>query len=904
MGEGFLESAGFVEAQYERYRADPTSVSAEWRAFFEGFEFAGGRPEGGEPDLLCRVLALVDRYRSLGHLLACLDPLAECPVSHPLLEPAAVGLGPEDLDRAVEVPGVTRGPEPVGEVLGRLRATYCGPVGFEVAHVTDPEERDWLRDRIEGPRPPLTEPERRHVLELLVRAQAFEEFLQKRYPGQTRFSLEGTETLLPLVAALVLRLGARGGRHVVLGMAHRGRLNLQVNLLGRDLRDVLCAFEATYDPEALPGGGDVKYHQGYRGRVRYGEREVAVTVPENPSHLEAVNPVVEGIVRAFQDREGGSKATVAVLVHGDAAFAGQGIVAETLNLSRLDGYTTGGTVHIVLNNQIGYTTLPEAARSTRYATDLAKAIEAPVFHVHAEYPEEAVWVGRLAADYRDRFGKDVVVDLVGYRRYGHNEGDEPYFTQPLMYQRIRERPPVAVLYGARLRDEGILAQEEIAALREAADAELEAAHEAARAEPCRWVLPEPWPGWEGIGSRYVPDPVPTGVPVDTLQGLGKELWSPPDGFGLHPILRRVLERRVAALGEGRTDWAGAEALAFGSLLLEGVTVRLSGEDTRRGTFSQRHAVWFDRETGEPYCAFQRLEGAQAPFRAYDSPLSEAGVLGFEYGYSLVDPMALVVWEAQYGDFANGAQVIVDEFVASGEAKWRRRSGLVMLLPHGYEGQGPDHSTARPERFLELCAEENLIVVQPTTPAQYFHVLRRQVKASYRKPLVVLTPKSLLRHPEVVSGLEDLAQGGFRPVLDDPAAPDPAGVKRVCLCSGKVFYELSAARAAEGRADVALVRLEQFHPFPADELAGVLARYPGAEPVWVQEEPRNMGGWGFVAPLLRDLVGAEPRYVGRPPAASPATGFSFIHKEEQARIVAGALGDGGPAGGTGGVRDGG
>ncbi|WP_025321463.1 2-oxoglutarate dehydrogenase E1 component [Deferrisoma camini] len=885
----FLESSAYLEEQYRRYRSDPAAVTPEWRAFFEGFELGAAGPAPEATDLVCRVLALVERYRTLGHLLACLDPLAPCPTEHPLLTPSAVGLAPGDLDRSVRVPGFADAPVPVAEVVARLRAIYCGPVGYELAQVSDPAEKEWLRARIEGPRPPLAPAERRHVLDLLTRAQAFEEFLQKRYPGQTRFSLEGAESLLPLLAAAVLRLGARGVRHVVLGLAHRGRLNVQVNLLGRELRDVFCAFEASYDPQAVPGGGDVKYHEGFRGRVRYGDREVRVTVPENPSHLEAVNPVVEGIVRALQDRQGGPSATAAVLVHGDAAFAGQGIVAETLNLSRLEGYATGGTLHVVLNNQIGYTTPPEAARSTRYATDIAKMLEAPVFHVHAEHPEAAVRVARIAADYRAAFGKDVVIDLVGYRRHGHNEGDEPYFTQPLMYRRIRDRPPVARLYAQELVGVGVVPAEEPEAARRAFDEVLDEAHRSARSEPCRWTVPEPWEGWEGIGSRYTPDPVETGVNEEVLRDLGRRLWTAPEGFRLHPILARILDRRRKALEEGRTDWAGAEALAFASLLTEGVPVRLSGEDSRRGTFSQRHAVWFDRETGHPYCPLGHLAEGQAPFRAFDSPLSEAGVLGFEYGYSLVQPRSLVIWEAQYGDFANGAQVIVDQFVASAEAKWRRRSGLVLLLPHGYEGQGPDHSTARPERFLQLAAEDNLLLVQPTTPAQYFHALRRQVKAPYRKPLIVLTPKSLLRHPDVVSPLGDLADGGFRPVLDDPGVEAPQRVRRVCLCTGKVYYELAAARAKAADPGVALVRLEQVYPFPAQELADVLERYPrSAERVWVQEEPRNQGGWGFVGSMLAELWGAPPVYVGRPPAASPATGFSFIHREEQKRLVEEAL----------------
>ncbi len=888
-------NAGYIEHLYERYREAPDSVTPRWRAFFEGFELGLGRPgeggAGGDQLLQHRADALIQRYRDLGHLLACLDPLTVCPTSHPLLDPDAFGLAPEDLGREVVADVGGEGRLPLGGVVDRLRETYCRSVGVELTHLQDPDERRWLLDRLEPgrSRPDLDPGARKRVFELLARSTRFEEFLQKRYPGQTRFSLEGAETLVPLLDAVLDAVAGLGAGEAVLGMAHRGRLTVQSVLLGRSLEALLCAFEASHDPDAVPGAGDVKYHDGFRGAVTgAGGRRVRVLLPENPSHLEAVNPVVAGIARALQDRTGpdGARRVVPVLVHGDAAFMGQGVVAETLNLSQLDGYRTGGTVHVVLNNQIGYTTLPENARSTRYATDVAKMLMVPIFHVHGEAPDSAVHVARLAAAYRAAFGKDVVIDLVCYRRHGHNEGDEPYFTQPEMYRRIRERPPVHRLYGDRLEADGVLDPAARDAVVARADADLRAAHDAARAAPCQWHLPETWDGWEGIGSAYDPEGADTGVPEDRLRDLGRRLWAAPEGFRLHPTLRRVLARRQAALeDDGRTDWAGAEALAFASLVTEGTGVRLSGEDARRGTFSQRHATWFDAETGEPFTALEHLAPDQAPFRAYDSPLSEFGVLGFEYGYATVDPRTLVLWEAQYGDFANGAQVVIDQFVATGEAKWRRRAGLVLLLPHGYEGAGPDHSTARLERFLQLCAEDNLLVVQPTTPAQYFHALRRQVRAPYRKPLVVMAPKSLLRHPELVSPTADLAAGRFRPVIGDPGA-DPSRVSTVLLCTGKVFYDLVAARG--GREDVAVVRLEQLYPFPAGDLAAVAARYPAARWRWVQEEPRNMGAWAFAAPRLREVLGAEPAYVGRPASASPATGFGFIHREEQARLVAAAL----------------
>ncbi|MEW6486778.1 MAG: 2-oxoglutarate dehydrogenase E1 component [Thermodesulfobacteriota bacterium] len=901
-------NAQYIDDQYARWRADPEGVSAEWRAFFEGFELGSRRLPGegaaAGAELQAKADALIARYRELGHLLACLDPLSVCPTSHPLLDLEGFGLGPEDLEKPVWAPELGGEAVPLGTVVDALRETYCRAVGVEYQHLQDPDERRWLQDRMEPVRNRLAlgPDRRREVLRWLVRAARFEAFLHKRYLGQTRFSLEGAEVLIPQLRDLLRSAAEQGVEEVVLGMAHRGRLNVHVNLLGKSYEEVFCQFEATYDPEELPGGGDVKYHSGYAGRLETGAGPVRVVLPENPSHLEAVNPVVEGMARALQDRrgEGGPRAVLPLLIHGDAAFPGQGIVAETLNLSRLPGYATGGTLHIVLNNQIGYTTVPENARSTRYATDLAKMLMVPIFHVHGENPEAVLFATRLALAYRLEFGKDAVVDLVCYRRHGHNEGDEPYFTQPLLYERIRDRPPVHELYAreAAPEAEGAALLEE---LNREVDAALEEAYQAARSQPCVWSPPEPWDGWEGLGGRPEEPGPDTGVPEGELQDLHRALARVPDGFSLHPKLRKILERRVEAAqsGEGGTglDWAGAEALAFGGLLSEGVPVRLSGEDSRRGTFSQRHCVWFDTASGEPWVPLDHVKRGQARFQVFDSPLSEAAVVGFEYGYAAVAPRTLVLWEAQYGDFANGAQVIVDQFVASAEAKWQRPNGLVLLLPHGYEGQGPDHSTARPERFLQLFAEDNLQVCQPTTPAQYFHLLRRQAKAPWRKPLVVLTPKSLLRHPEAVSPLTELAEGRFRTVLPDPQ-PVRGKPRRVLLCTGKIYYDLLAARKKAGIKGVALVRLEQLAPFPEAALEEALAPLRGVkEWRWVQEEPANMGAWAFVAPRLRApgargaKGGAEVGYVGRPAAASPATGFSFLHRQEQEALVREALGEG-------------
>ncbi|GAB4266111.1 MAG: 2-oxoglutarate dehydrogenase E1 component [Deferrisomatales bacterium] len=902
-------NAVYVDEQYARWREDPEAVSPQWRAFFEGFELGAARPpavaEGREASAFqAKADALLQRHRDVGHLLACLDPLASCATTHPLLEPEAVGLGPDELDRPVWAPELfAGGAGPLGEALRVLRETYCRSMGVEYTHLQDPDEREWLRSRLEPARSraPLPPPAARQVLDTLVRANRFEQFLHKRYLGQTRFSLEGAEVLVPVLRELARLAAARGVERVVLGMAHRGRLNVQAHVLGKSYHDLLCQFEATYDPEAVPGGGDVKYHSGCAGEVEGPDgRTVRVVMPENPSHLEAVDPVVEGIVRALQDRLGpeGPRRVLPVLLHGDAAFPGQGIVAETLNLSRLEGYGTGGTVHLVLNNQIGYTTPPEHARSTRYPTDLAKSLMVPIFHVHGEDPEAALFATGLALAYRATFAKDAVVDVVCYRRHGHNEGDEPYFTQPLLYERIRNRPPVHEGYARELRDRGALEEGALEAAIQGADRALEEAYERARSQACVWRPPAPWNGEDAPGEAPPAGPVETGCEATRLREALEHLTRPPQGFRLHRKLARILTQRAEAALEGKgLDWAGAEALAFATLLQEGVAVRLSGEDSRRGTFSQRHCAWFDTATGAAYVPLDTLPGRKAPFFAYDSPLSEAAVVGFEYGYAAVAPGTLVLWEAQYGDFANGAQVIVDQFVASGEAKWQRPNGLVLLLPHGYEGQGPDHSTARPERYLQLCAEDNLRICQPTTPAQYFHLLRRQAKQPVRKPLVVLTPKSLLRHPEVVSPLEALARGAFRPVLDDPEAPEgpPA---RGLLCTGKVYYDLAARRRAEGIGDVALVRLEQLYPFPEELLGEVARRYgEGCQWCWVQEEPRNMGAWSFVAPRLEAVLGRPAHYVGRPEAASPATGFSFLHREEQGRLVALALGLEPGAGGT-------
>lgn len=894
-------SLDFVDDQYQRWKADPDAVSGEWRAFFEGFELGRGgecRLEGicdkRQVLLQARVEELIARHRELGHLLACLDPLSSCPLDHPLLTLAAFGLSEEDLDRTFYTPHCTLWEEaPLRDIFRMLRETYCRSIGVEYTHLQDPEERGWLQERMESVRnrpTPGTEAKRK-ILRCICEATLFDQFLHARYLGQKRFSIQGAEVVIPMLRGLAERAAELGARDVVLGMAHRGRLNVQTNVLGRPVQEIFCEFEGSFDPDSLVGSGDVKYHKGYLGEVRTEKgNAVRMLLATNPSHLEAVNPVVEGMARGLQDvlGTGGREAVLPVLIHGDAAFAGQGVVFETLNLSQLEGYRTGGTVHLVINNQIGFTTLPEDARSTRYSTDGAKMLMVPIFHVHGENPEAAVHVMQLACDYRYRYGKDVVIDLVCYRRFGHNEGDEPYFTQPQMYDRIKDRPSLMDLYAQALEQAGELPASFLDPLKSEIMERLDKAYREIRERVC--PIPEErfYEAWEGFGGDMEPSPDGTGVSEDRLMAIARGATSLPDELSVHPKLQKMLARRLEVVrrGEG-IDWATAEMLALGSIVTEGIPIRLSGEDSRRGTFSQRHSVLTDAKTGKHFVPLNHLEAGQARLDVFDSLLSENAVLGFEYGYSLVRPETLVLWEAQFGDFVNNAQVIIDQFIASGESKWRRLSGLVLLLPHGFEGQGPEHSSARIERFLQLCAEDNLQVCYPSTPAQYFHLLRRQVTGKARKPLVAFTPKGLLRHPAVTSRLGDLTGGAYREVLPVGSAAGAARV--VLLCSGKIAYELQEKRDQLGASDHAIVRLEQFYPRPEGAMRSMIDACRGVgDWRWVQEEPENMGGWGFVRHWIEELVGRPVRYVGRPQAASPATGFTRLFKEQQAALLAEAF----------------
>ncbi|HOP40985.1 MAG TPA: 2-oxoglutarate dehydrogenase E1 component, partial [Geobacteraceae bacterium] len=814
--------------------------------------------------------------------LACTDPLSPCKREHPLLDIRAFGLDTADLERIF--PTVEFFPEQASlrKILEILRETYCRSLGIEFMHIQDQRKWNWLVQRMESTRnhPELAMNEKVRILEKLLEASLFEAFLHGKFPGQTRFSLEGGETIIPMLDAVVYRAGALGVTDLILGMPHRGRLNIQAHIFGKKYENIFAEFRGREDIGFI-GDGDVKYHRGASTDVPLADgARMHLTLVPNPSHLEAANPVAEGKNRARQDRygTGGSRRVLPVLVHGDAAFAGQGVVAETLNMSQLEGYATGGTLHLVLNNQIGFTTLPADARSTRYATDVAKMLEAPIFHVHCEDPEAAVHAVRLALEFRQEFASDAVVELICYRRHGHNEGDEPYFTQPLMYEKIKNRPPVHHFYGEQLVAEGV-APEVIRNTGNTISGKLESAFGSAPSAP-----EPPFLGrWSTVRQDSAATKIETGVSAEILRSLANTLADNPSGFNTHPKISALYARRRDAVisGEG-IDWANAEALAFASLLREGIAIRLSGEDSRRGTFSQRHCVLQDIKTGAARIPLATVATEPASFRAFDSLLSEAAVLGFEYGYSLESPDTLVIWEAQYGDFANGAQVIIDQFLVSGESKWGRASGLVLLLPHGYEGQGPEHSSARIERFLQLCADGNIQVAFPSTPAQYFHLLRRQAKQPFRKPLVILTPKSLLRNPDCSSRLDEFSGGWFREVL--PSQADPEKVTALLACSGKLYYELERKRVRNNRDDTAIIRIEQCYPLRDDLLREELGRFRHARTcTWVQEEPRNMGAWNYIRPHLAALLGKDPKYVGRREAASPATGSSRQHRQEQDRL---------------------
>ena len=894
-------SKDYIDSQYKQWKSDPNAVSRDWRFFFEGFEMAGAMDRkaetvSDEKQVLkqSHVDALIRRYREIGHLLACLDPLTACPTDHPLLNLSAFDLTLKDLDALFYTKDLVENKRvSLKDIIQTLKETYCRSIGVEFMHLQDPEERKWLQKRMEPVqnKPDLKPDDKLRIMEKLYRATLFEQFLHKKYLGQTRFSLEGAEVVIPMLDVFTDRAASHGCREIILGMAHRGRLNIQTNVLNKSYEEIFSEFESCHDPEETFGAGDVKYHNGYMADVvTHKGVPLRFYLANNPSHLESVSPVVQGFVRARQDilRDDARNLVLPLLIHGDAAFAGQGVVTETLNMSQLTGYKTGGTIHLVINNQIGYTTLPENARSTRYATDVAKMLMIPIFHVHGEDPEAVVHVVRLAVDYRETFNKDVVIDIICFRKYGHNEGDEPYFTQPQMYERIRRRPSLNTVYAQKLIEQGLTRKEDVDVLEQNINRELEDALEAVRASVCVFPQSRFYENWKDFHGNYTHDPLKTGVPKKKLLALARRLNVFPTDFSPNKKLVRLMNKRLVSVEKGNhIDWANAEALAFASLLTEGHPVRLSGQDSGRGTFSQRHSILLDTKTGKEYTPLNALDKAQAPFFVYNSLLSEAGVLGFEYGYSMTQPQGLVIWEAQFGDFANNAQSVIDLYLASGQSKWQRLSGLVLLLPHGWEGLGPEHSSARLERFLQLCAQENIQVCNLTTPAQYFHLLRRQAKAKFRKPLIIMAPKSLLRHPLAVSDLKDITSGEFREVLEDP---DPLkSVRRILFCSGKIYYELLQKRREIKKTDIAIVRMEQFYPFPENQFKTVIRRYKQVRQfIWVQEEPKNMGAWFFIRSRLENIIGKPVEYVGRNAAASPATGFPNIYRKEQTAVTEQAL----------------
>ncbi len=907
-------NSDLLEEKYAQWCEDPRSVEGTWSAFFEGFELgvSQAKAKGGQTaeagaetvhaadlEFNGKVVGLIYNYRTLGHTQAQINPLDENPEINPRLSLSEYNFTEAEMEREASNPFFLRGAKmKLRNMVAALKTTYSGKIGFEFMHIHNTTVRHWMRERIEqhGSRGVEKTFEMQvKSLRWLLEAESFENFLAKKFLGEKRFSLEGGEGAMVVLNALLESCPKQGVLEIEMGMAHRGRLNILANFVRKSLTTLLYEFTPDYEPGLVAGDGDVKYHLGYESVREFPDGNVRVSLAANPSHLEAVNPVVEGKARARQRVIGDDgvatdrKRVLPILIHGDAAFAGQGSVAEVLNLSQLPGYRTGGTIHLIINNQIGFTTMPADARSSAYATDVAKMIEAPILHVNGEDPMELYWAATFALEFRQKFGRDIVIDMYCYRRQGHNEADQAAFTQPLVSKQIAARETFGQVYKRYLVTDGVLSQADADALEQAIWDRLEAGHKK-MIEMSEAGDRTVFSGSTAIiQPPYSHAPVPTGISRDMLQSIGKTLTSVPDGFTLNPTLeKRFLPRRAEALASGGPfDWAFAESLAFGALLLEGSPVRLSGQDCRRGTFSQRHAVFYDYETRARHIPLQHLSGQQAKFCVYNSLLSEFAVLGFDYGYSLSYPEMLILWEAQFGDFSNGAQVIIDQFISSAESKWQTPSDLVMLLPHGYEGMGPEHSSARLERFLQLCAEDNLIVGNFSTPAQYFHALRRQKRRGFRKPLILMTPKSLLGRPEAVSSEADFLEGScFQEVLPDPMAfENPADVKRIVFCTGKVFYDLAAHRTAAGITDTAIIRIEQLYPFHGEMVAALSAQFPQVSRfVWCQEEPRNMGAWSYIEPRIEEALGARPLYAGRKPGSSPAAGSKAMHYREQKALL--------------------
>ena len=908
-----------LEAQYARWKADPASVERDWQLFFQGFDLGFARPvddtvpAGTAPATISSgnrkgpgrseqeaYEYLVASYRAVGHTICTLDPLGfNNQAENPALALETFGLTEADLDQEFAInnlPGIDGSRASLRTIIAHLKTTYCGNIGVEYMHIQNREQRLWVREQVEkgANQPVLSGDEKRRILMKLNQAETLEHFIHTKFLGQKRFSLEGGEALMPALDAIIELAPALGIKELVLGMAHRGRLNVLCNTLNKGYEEVFTEFEGNYDLRELQGDGDVKYHLGYSSdHVTSDGRKVHLTLNPNPSHLEAVDPVVLGRVRGKQRQAGDNQtrsAVVPILIHGDAAFAGQGLVMECLQLSQLEGYKVGGCIHIITNNQIGFTTLPADSRSTRYCTDLAKMIDAPIFHVNGDDPEAVVHVAQIATKWRQKYKSDVVIDIVCYRRYGHNESDEPNYTQPTMYARINEHERIAKLYTQQLLTRGDLTSQEAEAIATIMQNQLQDALNSIKVKPAK-INRSRFDGvWQGLSNVYTHDPVATGVPAANLEAIGRALSTWPDDFNIHPKIKKMAEERGKVIAaHGRIEWSLGELLAFGSLIMDGIPGRLSGQDCRRGTFSQRHSYWYDVKTRERHAPLDHIVGKQAKFCIYNSPLSEAAVLGFDYGYSLAEPNMLIIWEAQFGDFANGAQVIFDQFLASSESKWGRASGITVMLPHGQEGAGPEHSSARLERWLQLCAEDNMQVAYCTTAAQHFHILRRQMLRKVRKPLILMTPKSHLRSKQAASDFNEFVTGRFQEILPDPSA-DAKQVKRVVLCTGKIGHELIDRRNEEKMGHIAVLRIEQLYPLHEELLAQLLKPFgKGAEFVWCQEEPQNMGSWSFIEPYLRRLTGKDIAYAGREAAASPAPGSLALFNIEQEALIASALG---------------
>jgi 2-oxoglutarate dehydrogenase E1 component len=904
------ENAEYIDRLYQQYQLNPKALDERWRAFFAGFDAAtalappgaASAPAAGSDEQVLQsgVNDLIHAYRELGHFVSKIDPLGHNRPRHPLLELSEFSLSLADLDRRIgntifkgSIDGTLR------DLIEKLRTTYCRTIGVEYMDISDKGQRSWLQERMEPilNQPRLSPGDRKAILYQIVAAQGFEEFLHTRYVGQKRFSLEGGEALVPLLNTLIEDGAELGIEEIVMGMAHRGRLNVLAHVLNKPYEIILSEFEGSIVSHDDEGDGDVKYHLGYSNNRRTeAGRRVHISLSFNPSHLELVNPVVVGIVRGKQVYKGDTerRRVIPVLIHGDAAFTGQGIVHETLGLSELPYYRTGGTIHVIINNQIGFTTLPRQGRFTPYPTDVAKMIQAPIFHVNADDPEAVVHAARLAVAFRQEFKCDVFIDLWCYRRHGHNETDEPTFTQPVMYRQISKHPAVREIYSTQLMEQGIVSNDDLEQMKKDALQRLENAHELAKEVRPRQKFQSLSGVWTGMTRASTDWSAHTAVAGDTLKLIGERATTVPDGFAVHPKLKRLFaSRRDMSAGKAAVDWGCAEMLALGSLALEGTPVRFTGQDGQRGTFSHRHAALRDYNNGSKYVPLDNLSKDQAPIIFVNTMLSELAVLGFEYGLSSADPRFLIVWEAQFGDFVNGAQPIIDQFLVAAESKWQKMSGLVMLLPHGYEGQGPEHSSGYLERFLQLCAEDNIQVCNLSETAQHFHALRRQIHRTFRKPLIIMSPKSLLRYEPSFSRIEAFTDGAFQLVIDDPAAPQRDHVRRVLLCSGKVYYTLAAAREkeeAESR-EIVLVRVEQLYPFPRRELQQILAKYRHVEEIgWIQEEPKNRGAWTFMEPRLRELLPDNTvlSYYGRDEAASPATGSYKVHQIEERELVSAAL----------------